>query len=393
MGISPQFCGAGSRCRGKKAGGRNLELDGLRGLAILLVVVWHYVGCLVHVPQPAVMAIVKAVKWTWSGVDLFFVLSGFLIGGILIDNKGSPRLFSVFYLRRACRILPLYGVLLGFFVLAGVFNVSNDWLFSASIPAWPYFVFLQNFWMDWASTFGANWIGITWSLAIEEQFYLILPALVLLLTSCWHAVAALVLVVAAPVFRTIEGGLGAYVLPYCRADSLMLGVTLAVFYRSPYWDKSRGTAIKVPLLMAFAVIPPLTYLASQQRFTIGSPEAHFGLSLLYGAVLCLVLYWGGRSITAPLRSSAMLWLGTRSYGVYLLHQPIQGMLFGFIIGRPPQIADLPSLAVMLAAVGATVIVAEMSYQWLEQPLIRWGHCFTYDRAVVPRATTSAVSRN
>ena len=121
----------------------------------------------------------------WSGVDLFFVLSGFLITGILRDQRSSSRYWRTFYLRRACRVLPLYAILLGGFALAIAFGASNVpglwWLFYTPMPLWSYATFTQNFFMAVAGGTGANWMGVSWSLAVEEQFYLVLPLVVYLL--------------------------------------------------------------------------------------------------------------------------------------------------------------------------------------------------------------------
>ena len=86
------------------------ELDGVRGIAILLVVIWHYwIALVINDPLSGLYgAVVKSLYLTWSGVDLFFVLSGFLIGGILLDNREAPGYFKAFYARRVCRIFPLY---------------------------------------------------------------------------------------------------------------------------------------------------------------------------------------------------------------------------------------------------------------------------------------------
>lgn len=158
------------------------ELDGLRGIAILLVVGFHYFTCQVLPDDPLPFRFLgRAFFQGWNGVDLFFVLSGFLIVGILLDARGSRNFFRVFYTRRACRILPLYYLIVILFVLLGVTGlVKNDWLFTGGLPLWSYLTLTQNYLMH-AQGFGPNWLGVTWSLAIEEQFYLVIPLLVWLL--------------------------------------------------------------------------------------------------------------------------------------------------------------------------------------------------------------------
>src|SRR5665213_3873906 len=116
----------------RDAGRRIPELDGLRGVAILLVMCWHLLGgLLADAPLRARHVAASLNRFSFSGVDLFFVLSGFLIGGILLDERRSAHYFSAFYARRAFRILPIYGVLLALFVLVskGARSPRLDWLF------------------------------------------------------------------------------------------------------------------------------------------------------------------------------------------------------------------------------------------------------------------------
>src|SRR5271155_4280107 len=137
------------------------ELDGLRGIAILMVLVYHYTGW----------------RWGWTGVDLFFVLSGFLIGGILMDAKSATNYYSVFYTRRFYRIVPLYAVTVCMLPL--LLATHYEWFTVGNkIPWYAYATFTQNFWMVKLEKLGTMALAVTWSLAIEEQFYLTLPIIV-----------------------------------------------------------------------------------------------------------------------------------------------------------------------------------------------------------------------
>jgi peptidoglycan/LPS O-acetylase OafA/YrhL len=158
------------------------ELDGIRGIAVLLVIIHHSVAN--YTPLATWEKVVcQAVGIGWSGVDLFFVLSGFLISGILIDSRESPRYFTSFYARRVLRIFPLYfGYLLGFFCLikpfAAIFpfpEVAKWSLLPATEQLW-YWSYLSN----WRSGLGHDISFLThfWSLAIEEQFYMVWPLVV-----------------------------------------------------------------------------------------------------------------------------------------------------------------------------------------------------------------------
>src|SRR5262245_21157587 len=122
------------------------ELDGIRGVAISLVLFWHYIICQLDVPYDSVAANVKVFfALTWSGVDLFFVLSGFLLGGILMDNKGSSNYFKVFYIRRACRIFPLYYSWLFILLMLAFVAPSLGTMSHFGGSFWSYLTYLQNF--------------------------------------------------------------------------------------------------------------------------------------------------------------------------------------------------------------------------------------------------------
>ena len=156
-------------------------LDGLRGIAILLVLLRHSVFEF-HPNSKFFSHLLVAGRLSWSGVDLFFVLSGFLIGGILLDAIASPRYFKTFYVRRAYRILPLYAVVMALFSLRYVTSHGSAGplgSFSHSpIPWASYVTFTQNIWMAWLGTFGVGAVAATWSLAVEEQFYLTVPFII-----------------------------------------------------------------------------------------------------------------------------------------------------------------------------------------------------------------------
>src|SRR5712692_8308881 len=124
------------------------ELDGLRGIAIGMVIIWHYFSTVVQTrPGSPLSYFEEATRITWSGVDLFFVLSGFLIGGILLDNREAPGYFKAFYARRVCRIFPLYYACLALFAVAWLLalplgrNPGLDWLLARPMPAWSYVTF------------------------------------------------------------------------------------------------------------------------------------------------------------------------------------------------------------------------------------------------------------
>lgn len=227
-------------------------LDGLRGLAILLVMVFHTT---VFIPANTIEAAYKAVtRFGWIGVDLFFVLSGFLITGLLVDAKGKSRYFRTFYARRTLRIFPLYYGFLFIVLVAIPFTAQHlsiqtlqyeiaDWTEALEGQHW-YWLYLSNLSVALDQSFSLGIIGISWSLAIEEQFYLVWPALVFFLSPksilrvCALAIALAFLSRCVLVGAEALGSdwrfahpLAIYVLTFCRMDTLAIGAAIAILAR------------------------------------------------------------------------------------------------------------------------------------------------------------------
>jgi peptidoglycan/LPS O-acetylase OafA/YrhL len=175
-------------------------LDGIRGLAILLVLFHHFRFILepIHRSQRLLLVLADA---GWCGVELFFVLSGFLVTGILLDTWESPRYFRTFYARRVLRIFPLYFLYLAVVVLLlSRFWTSqfgfNPWV---KVSFWPYFLYLENFKAH--HMFNDLLLGHLWSLAVEEQFYTVWPLIVALLPRRALEWTALLFILVAVIYR------------------------------------------------------------------------------------------------------------------------------------------------------------------------------------------------
>src|SRR5439155_15871055 len=200
--------------------GHILALDGLRGIAILLVVFSHFVSNLRLTVNRIAYVPIALAHAGWAGVDLFFVLSGFLITGILVDARGSPYYFKAFYARRALRILPAYyGFLLVIFVVLPLLNIGagNNYMLARQHQGW-YWLHLTNVMMAIGEIAGHGPYPSTlfWSLAVEEQFYFIWPAVVAFCaTSTLRKVC-------------IAGIIGCIVLRIVGALSGVSGLTLSV---------------------------------------------------------------------------------------------------------------------------------------------------------------------
>jgi len=222
-----------------------LELDGLRGAAIFMVLVYHYVSQQGAAPAGSLTASVQRAVSMWAtGVDLFFVLSGFLIGGILMQQRDSPSFFRTFYIRRSVRILPIYYLWTTLYIVlvlaAGPFLRAHAHSGMTPQLGWPvyiHYLFLQNFAFFSLAGLASAWFGPTWSLAIEEQFYLLSPLIVRLVSPRRLSAVLISTIVAIPVLRILmlwaghPSAAAISVLMICRADALALGILAALLWR------------------------------------------------------------------------------------------------------------------------------------------------------------------
>jgi peptidoglycan/LPS O-acetylase OafA/YrhL len=362
------------------------ELDGLRGLAIFSVVVWHYVGA-----QTTNVALARILRLTWSGVDLFFVLSGFLIGGILLDHRRSERYFQAFYSRRCLRILPLYFASLAlFFLLPAMLpalgkSPSLEPLLQPALPVGSYITFTQNFAMASRSTFGAAWLGITWSLAIEEQFYLVLPALIWLVPRRRLPMVLIAFGAVAPLLRIQAGSTFArHVMMPLRADSLLVGVLIAWMSREQRWKAllvRMRPALYAVAVVTFVVLGALCLL--DDPFLAWTPWLYSVLAIFYAALLSLAITPAG-PINWFFRQRWLRELGLLAYGVYLMHEIVNRLLHAIILGRIPNINERASMATTALAAAVTYVAAALSWRFFERPLVEFGHrvSYTTDRQVV-----------
>src|SRR5436190_21610863 len=154
---------------------RIAALDGIRGFAILLIIFFHYYNVDGEFARGSIPAYVLSLtRLTWTGIDLFFILSGFLIGGILLEARESPTYYRTFYIRRAYRILPLYVVIIALYWLTPAFLQPT----GRPVPFYVYTTLTQNIWVALGGKLASSWLLVTWTIGTEEQFYLIAPAMI-----------------------------------------------------------------------------------------------------------------------------------------------------------------------------------------------------------------------
>ena len=370
------------------------ELDGLRGVAILSVLIYHYLEqqgptpphSLTHYAQ-------RLVLMGWSGVDLFFVLSGFLIGGILLDARESRSYFSTFYLRRFFRIIPIYYLWTALYIL--VVSLASGFLLrhsnSGILPrpdffVYAHFLFLQNIIpFPYAGVAGA-WFSHLWSLAVEEQFYLVSPVLIRLLSGRSLKVFLFGVIAGAPLLRAylrfdtaINRTLITALMP-CRADSLAIGILAAVLWRSPSargWLTSHlGTLYA--LLGAFALSVAALWKWSPDSNTTGMQVAGLScLAFFYATLLLLALAHASGPVAAVMRMGWLCEAGRVSYCMYIIHLVVNDVLHAFLRHSPPATTNARAVLVTFAAAFTTYAAAWLSWHVIEHPLVRRGHAYKY----------------
>lgn len=349
-------------------------LDGVRGLAALMVLFCHF----------WFWDVWKSHWWYevahsgWLGVDLFFVLSGFLITGILLDTKGRPGYFSRFYQRRLLRIFPLYyfSILLSFAVVLFIDQRPDKLWDGYDSLAW-YLAFIPNVAtaLKGGWPWQTNWVGLAhlWSLAVEEQFYLLWPLVVLFLPRKGLAFLCGILLFAGYYFRVWTDGIfgrpwseASYVLPYCRMDGLAAGSLLAVALRLgwlSFRDWQHELVRDVTMAAAMLTFYQLVAGNSHWRGTLVA-ITFMGAVLLAQTPQSRIHRW--------CQAAWLRHIGKYSYALYVFHQMFI-MVYWKIFREPLEWLGL-SLPVVQAiyhvlAFGATYGLARLSWRYLEKPFL------------------------
>jgi peptidoglycan/LPS O-acetylase OafA/YrhL len=335
------------------------QLDAVRGLAVIMVFV-HNTDI-----YPSLHLGLFASDG-WMGVDLFFVLSGLLITGILVDTRKSQGYFRNFYARRCLRIWPLYySAIIFTFVIVPFLRPSQvETVFGArSSPWWAFPLFVQNFLVP-IPTKATGLLGVTWSLAVEEQFYLVWPLVVRFCNEAQLRKIALGTICISPALRfyLYLHGVNIYSNTFCRLDGLMAGALLALIVRTRSFAPSRFVTGAWCTLFVSASLALLTD-ALQLRWLVLSFVALASVSFVY-----LALFSEQHQLQALLTTRFLAYIGTISYGIYLLEKVPVDVVKAF------QFEKYPALAFSLAAV-ATFAIAALSWNLLERPFLRFKRFF------------------
>lgn len=377
-----------SQAQGESGAAHIPALDGLRGVAILLVMLIHF-GAQAGLPP----LFHRLAYMGWVGVDLFFVLSGFLISKILMESKNSPSYFKNFYMRRALRIFPLYYFILfvGIFVLP--LYLSEEVVktyFDGSISGAGYlFAYMTNFSLVFIPglTFGV--FGHFWSLAIEEHFYLLWPAVVKwqgknrLIAIC-TGIMAFSLLTRIGWLSTGQGWGGAYLLTFCRIDSLACGALLALWIDGRSQEEMLRYFVKARrLLKHWAWVMIILFFLINPFYPSHWFVVTVGLTMLAIVAACFVLICLNEMPTTKIKTTMQLkwlkWFGKYSYGIYVVHFPIATIMR--VVTPVSELKEycplLGGWLFVLAGIILSSMVAWCSYHVLERPFLRMKNRFAY----------------
>jgi peptidoglycan/LPS O-acetylase OafA/YrhL len=326
---------------------RIVQLDGLRAIAVMAVFAQHAL----RAPL-------------WMGVDLFFVLSGFLITGILLERKARGQsYFSYFYARRVRRILPPYVLLMAISSLLFGFGWAHYW---------PWYAFFATNIGDALNQSGHDSLNILWSLAVEEQFYIFWPFVVLLLPQRLLAIVAAALIVIVPVLRAVatpwfDSFWPIYYLTPFRMDLLAAGALLAVLVRR---DRNALEPFKIPaVIFFFAALAVLAWLhLHYPRFRAANTPLSNAMLYSISLVLCtsaVVIALQSKGIVRRvLCNPVLVYIGTISYTIYLIHLTMLYAIWPLGHGR------YASAAIALAL---TLVYASATWFLFEKRLTRGPH--------------------
>ncbi len=368
------------------------ELDGLRGVAVIIVIALHIFKRAAYFTQhPVLLFITSLTTVGWVGVDIFFTLSGFLITSILLRAKNQEHYFRNFYVRRILRIFPLYYASIAFVLLFAP-KLETEFLDQLNIALPVLLLYQQNWAMLFNSFHLTGYLGVTWSLAIEEQFYLIWPLVVFFLNrerlmkvSAGYIAVSFTARILATLFWGDSGDISHffYYASFARFEEMLFGALLAVFLTG---DGSRELVRRYSLplfvvsFLGFAALCFLSLSGSLHPEYANSPLTIGGYTtaalFTTGLVGVFVTHPPQDVLRRLFQNPVLAFFGKYSYSMYLFHVTAALILLD-VFWHSEMRGWKPYVLYILATYAATIVIALLTWNLLEKHMLGFKKYFEY----------------
>lgn len=349
------------------------ELDGVRGIACILVLCHHYFTALIQPSTGTLEAKFHKIISVFflSGVDLFFVLSGFLVGGIILDNYEHKNFLKVFVIKRITRIFPIYYLLILSYAIGTIYCADITWFQSSLLkhpfPTWSYLTFCQSYLFGLENNYGALWVAITWSVSVEEQFYFFLPFVFVFFRKRVGVFVILVGLILGPVLRFFLnskfGYFAAYLTFPARMDSIFMGVLLALILRN---EKMRSLFNTYSFIIYSVIVT--SFLTIVCNVTTDVVSKFTFLAILYCLILWIILEKKVSWLNKLLCSKWLVYSGSVSYSVYMFHQLINGLVHGFFFQTKPELDSWTQFGATFLSIAFVFFLSHLSLIYIEKPI-------------------------
>lgn len=347
-------------------------MDGVRAIGILMVIFKHFYGTYINV------------SFFWTSIDLLFTLSGLLITGILVETKDSPQYFKNFYIRRALRIFPLYYLLVIIFLFYILFITNNSETLKYFTNNIGYFLL---YWQNWYFiNYGipeGGHLNHTWSLAVDEQIYILWPLLIFLCRNksqlIWLCVSTLLFCLFFRIWyvnfylsSTPINHYAAFHNTFCRIDSFAAGSLLYCLMRFNVNFLNKKNALILFFATIFLVI--IVGLKDNNFDFTGYYMGSFGFTLMglnFSSCIYLSLTSNNKLIKVILQNSILIYIGKISYSLYVFHWFILMLLlptFNIFLKKILNV-DANFIAITICLI-VTFIISALSYKFFEKPIIK-----------------------
>jgi peptidoglycan/LPS O-acetylase OafA/YrhL len=370
------------------------RIDALRGVAILMVMQLHIFFITFaydYLNFPA--AARNLLRSGGAGVDLFFILSAYLLTTNLLRQRDRPGVITTFFMRRALRILPMFIILIfsGFAIEAlwlKAGGATDVWLWHDHYPFSTYLLFLQNWRLGLDGHWSAQFFAPTWSLAVEEHFYLLLPLIATRLEPRRLAIVAIAwILLAAPtrIFVLLEfGGIAPTTWTIARLDAFGWGILIALAPNlwpslAKRFDPRLAIGAGSALFVIVVLFAPYLLPGGRNDNVFGTTWVDLAMALITFGVV--------NQKAEPLQPGAVMrslaWCGVRCYSLYLVHFPMLGLIF-LASGRiqKPKVDDLSTLGLALFATAMAFIIADICYRRIERPFMELAGRFAPHRGLI-----------